>query len=151
MDSPSGRVPGRATEPSRDGFVDDGDCGTFRGFSLRCPGFSRYGDYMDEEAESGAPWWAQTPPRRGPAFGHAWGSSGHLAAPLQVSFWLQLRYVKIGHWQFVSCNSKNISCTTFLKYKNSRKQELALWHLVNRLVPENAKYCIKMHIKHVGS
>jgi hypothetical protein len=25
-----------------------------------------------------------------------------------------------------------------LKHKNSRKQELALWHLVNRLVPENA-------------
>jgi hypothetical protein len=35
-------------------------------------------------------------------------------------------------------NSENISCITFLKYKNSRKQELALWHLANRLVPENA-------------
>src|SRR4051812_48222023 len=51
---------------------------------------------------------------------------------------------------FVPCNSENISCRTFLKYKNSRKQELALWHLVNRLVPESAKYCIKVHIKHVG-
>jgi hypothetical protein len=39
---------------------------------------------------------------------------------------------------FVSSNSENISCVTFLKYKNSRKQELALWHLVNRLVSENA-------------
>jgi hypothetical protein len=45
---------------------------------------------------------------------------------------------KIGGLAFVSSNSENISCPTFLKYKNSRKQELALWHLVNRLVPENA-------------
>jgi hypothetical protein len=39
---------------------------------------------------------------------------------------------------FVSSNSENISYVTFLKHKNSRKQELALWHLINRLVPENA-------------
>jgi hypothetical protein len=45
---------------------------------------------------------------------------------------------KIGGLAFVSSNSENISYTTFLKYKNSRKQELSLWHLVNRLVPENA-------------
>jgi hypothetical protein len=45
---------------------------------------------------------------------------------------------KIGGLAFISSNSENISCITFLKYKNSRKQELALWHLVNRLVPENA-------------
>jgi hypothetical protein len=45
---------------------------------------------------------------------------------------------KIGGLAFVSSNSENISCVTFLKYKNSRKQELALWNLVNRLVPENA-------------
>jgi hypothetical protein len=45
---------------------------------------------------------------------------------------------KIGGLAFVSSNSENISCITFLKNKNSRKQELALWQLVNRLVPENA-------------
>jgi hypothetical protein len=39
---------------------------------------------------------------------------------------------------FVSSNFENISCVACLKHKNSRKQELALWHLVNRLVPENA-------------
>jgi hypothetical protein len=44
---------------------------------------------------------------------------------------------KIGGLAFILCNSENISCVAFLKYKNSRKQELALWHLVNRLVPEN--------------
>src|SRR4051794_40999105 len=151
MDSPSARVLGRAVEPSRDGFVDDGGCGTFRGFFLGCPGFSRYGEYMGEEAESEAPWWAQTTPGHGPGPSPAWALSCHLAASLQVPIWLHLRYVKIGYWEFVPCNSKNISCTTFLKYENSRKQELALWHLVNRLVPENAKYCIKMHVKHVGA
>jgi hypothetical protein len=45
---------------------------------------------------------------------------------------------KIGVLAFVSSNSENIFCTTFLKYENSRKQELVLWHLVTRLVPENA-------------
>jgi hypothetical protein len=45
---------------------------------------------------------------------------------------------KIGGLVFVLSNSENISCTTFQKYKNSIKQELALWHLVNRLVLENA-------------
>jgi hypothetical protein len=39
---------------------------------------------------------------------------------------------------FVLSNSENISRVTFLKHKNSRKQELALWHLVNRSVLENA-------------
>jgi hypothetical protein len=33
---------------------------------------------------------------------------------------------KIGDFAFVSSNSKNISCVTFLKYKNSTKHELAL-------------------------
>jgi hypothetical protein len=51
---------------------------------------------------------------------------------------------KIGTSGFVLSNSKNISCVTFLKYKNSRKQKLALWHLVNRLVLENAKKCHKV-------
>jgi hypothetical protein len=45
---------------------------------------------------------------------------------------------KKGGLAFVSSNSENISYITFLKYKNSRKQELALWHLVNMLVLENA-------------
>jgi hypothetical protein len=39
---------------------------------------------------------------------------------------------------FVPSNSENISSVTFLKHKISRKQELTLWHLVNRLVPEKA-------------
>jgi hypothetical protein len=51
-------------------------------------------------------------------------------------FW-KLRLIS-GHSAFVLSNSKNISYVTFLKHKNSKKQELALWHLINRLVSENA-------------
>jgi hypothetical protein len=45
---------------------------------------------------------------------------------------------KIGTLAFDSSNSENISYVAFLKHKNSRNRELALWHLVNRLVLENA-------------
>src|SRR3954471_19833769 len=72
-------------------------------------------------------------------------------SPPQVSFWLLESSGLLETLAFVWSNSENISYVTFLKYKNSRKQELALRHLVNRLVPKNTKYCIKMHIKHVGS
>jgi hypothetical protein len=63
---------------------------------------------------------------------------GRLSALLCLPFGLCVRDRNIGTSGFVSSNSKNIFGTTFLKYKNSRKQELALWDLVNRLVPENA-------------
>ena len=56
---------------------------------------------------------------------------------LRLSSGLRLRYSKIGTSAFVSSNSENISCTNFLKYKTAENRELALWHLVNRLVPEN--------------
>jgi hypothetical protein len=52
--------------------------------------------------------------------------------------WTPSHVGKIGTSAFISSNSENISCVTFLKHKNSKKQGLALWHLVNRLVPENA-------------
>src|SRR4051812_40496675 len=60
------RVPEQRLLSPKSCFGDDGGCGTFHGFSLVFFGFSRNEKYMGEEAESGAPWWAQTPPRRGP-------------------------------------------------------------------------------------
>jgi hypothetical protein len=51
-------------------------------------------------------------------------------------FW-KLREIS-GQLAFVSSNSENISCVEFLKHKIVENRELALWHLVNRLVPENA-------------
>jgi hypothetical protein len=48
-----------------------------------------------------------------------------------------LRPGKIGVLDFVSSNSENISCVAFVKHKIAENRELALWHLINRLVPEN--------------
>jgi hypothetical protein len=46
---------------------------------------------------------------------------------------------KIGTSAFVSSNFENISCVAFLKHKKiAENRELALWHLVSRLVLENA-------------
>ena len=45
---------------------------------------------------------------------------------------------KIGPWLFVSSNSENIFLITFLKPKTADNMQLALWHLVNSLVQENA-------------
>ena len=128
MNSPSGRVPGRASEPSRDGFGVDSGYGTLRGFLLRYLGFFRDGDYMGEEAESEAEQGHHTDPRRGQRGGCAWAMSGQAAGLQLVPFWLRLRDGELGPWVFVPCNSENICCRTFLKHKNSRKQELALRH-----------------------
>ena len=38
----------------------------------------------------------------------------------------------------ISSNSEDIFRVGFLKPKTAENTELALWHLVNRLVPENA-------------
>jgi hypothetical protein len=48
---------------------------------------------------------------------------GWSLAPLRLSFGLRLASGKIGGSVFVSSNSENISCVTFLKHKNSRKQQ----------------------------
>jgi hypothetical protein len=42
----------------------------------------------------------------------------------------------IGVLELVLSNSENIFCVAFLKHKTAENRELALWHLVNRLVPE---------------
>jgi hypothetical protein len=49
-----------------------------------------------------------------------------------------LRMGKIEVSVFVLSNSENISYVAFLKQKTTENRELALWHLVNRLVLENA-------------
>ena len=69
-------------------------------------------------------------PRRGPAGlpGVAPGSVLLAAAPFRS----RNKSVKL------ASDSENISRMDFLKQKDSRIQELALWHLVNRLVPEKA-------------
>jgi hypothetical protein len=45
---------------------------------------------------------------------------------------------KIRLLAFVSSNFENISYVSLLKHKTAKNRELALWYLVNRLVPEIA-------------
>jgi hypothetical protein len=79
---------------------------------------------------------------------HRWARPGAGPGPLMVrlpsgpppALFRSSSFVrkKIGIWVFVSSNSENISCVAFLKHKTAENRELALWHLVNRLVPEIA-------------
>jgi hypothetical protein len=59
---------------------------------------------------------------RGQGLGRAPLWCGQPLAPLRLIFGLREASIKIGGSAFVSSNSKNISCVTFLKHKNSRKQ-----------------------------
>jgi hypothetical protein len=111
---------------------------TFRGWRLSPLGFSRWSEFISGRAMSEGGRGAHTRAWRGQGWGHATLWCGRLLAGLRLPFGLRLHVSKIGTLAFVSSNSKNILCIIFLKYKNSKKQELALWHLDNRLVPENA-------------
>jgi hypothetical protein len=110
----------------------------FLGKAIHPLGFSRRGVFIGKGASSGVGPGGLTMGGRVQGLGHAPLWCGQPLAPLHLIFYLREASVKIGGSDFVSSNSENISCVTFLKHKNSRKQELALWHLVNRLVSENA-------------
>jgi hypothetical protein len=97
-------------------------CGTLLGEMLINLGFSHRslfigGGAMSEGSQGPHTigWLAQ-----GSTRAMAW--CGQPLAPLQLSFGLHLVSGKIGGSGFVSSNSENISCVTFLKHKNSRKQ-----------------------------
>jgi hypothetical protein len=100
--------------------------------------FSRRGEYIGGRAASEGgpgghtPWW------HGPGVGHATLWCAWPLVLLRLSFGLHDALGKIGILAFVSSNSKNISCVAFLKHKNSKNRELALWHLISGLVLENA-------------
>jgi hypothetical protein len=137
-DSPSSRVLGRASGPSQS-HIDDGGGLHYVSWKIeRALGFSHRGEYRGGRAASGGgpggltTWW------RGPGLGCATLWCGRPLAPLCLIFGLWLMSGKIGGLAFVSSNSKNISCVAFLKHKNCKNRELALWHLVCRLVLENA-------------
>jgi hypothetical protein len=104
----------------------------FHGKLIGSSKFFCRGEYIDERAASGGGPGAHTTPRRGQGVAHAMGWCGRLLAPLCHA------PEKIGTLAFVSSNSENILCVAFLKHKNYRNRELALWRLVNRLVLENA-------------
>ena len=84
-DLPSGRVPGKAPEPSRS-RVDDGD-GTFHGFLIGYLGFSVEDVFMGERATSGEPCGPHTMSPRGkgdPRRHMVWGLRGSPPCPLRT-------------------------------------------------------------------
>jgi hypothetical protein len=110
----------------------------FHGKEIRPLGFSHRGELIGERATSEGGPAGLTPLWRGPGVGRTTLGCGWLLAPLRLIFGLREASVKIEGLAFVLSNSENIYCVAFLKHKNSKNRELALWHLVNRLVPEKA-------------
>jgi hypothetical protein len=110
----SGRVPGRASEPSRTRVEDGGGYRTFRGWRLGSLGFSRGCEYIGGRARLVGAQGAHT---------MGWCSQGArattrcglLVALLCLPFGLRERVRKIGTLAFVSSNSKNISFYNNLK------------------------------------
>ena len=95
------------------------------------------GAYIGEEAASGAARGGVAIGGRGPHLGRAHLWRGGLGAPLCLPFGLHVSLVILLTVQFISSDSENISLIDFLNRKTAENRELALWHLVNRLVPEN--------------
>jgi hypothetical protein len=109
-------------------------CSKFRGKFIDPLGFSYRGDYIGGRAASECGLGAHTWSWRGQGVARTMPWCGRPLVPLRLIFRLRLVSGKIGILAFVSFNSENISYVAFLKHKNSKNRELALWHLVNRLV-----------------
>jgi hypothetical protein len=93
----------------------------FLGKTIRPLGFSHRGDFIGEGASSGGGPGGLTVGGSGQGLGRATLWCGWPLAPLRLIFGLREASVKIRGSAFVSYNSENISCVTFLKHKNSKK------------------------------
>jgi hypothetical protein len=100
-------------------------CGTLLGKMPIDLGFSRWRLYIGGGAMSEGTRVAHTIDWCGLGSTRAMAWCGQPLAPLR-SFGLRLVSGKIGGSGFVSSNSENISCVTFLKHKNSTKT--GNWH-----------------------
>jgi hypothetical protein len=118
----SGRMPGRASGPSRSRVDDGGGLQYVSKKINRGLVFSRRGEYIGGRAALGGGPAGLTPRWRGPGLGRAALGCGQALAPLRLIFGLHLVSGKIGGSAIVSSNSENISYVAFLKHKNSRKQ-----------------------------
>jgi hypothetical protein len=119
-DSLSGRVLGRAFGPSRS-RVDDGS-GLQYVFWKIDRVLRVFSSRRIYRRKSDIKRWtrAHTMPQRGQGWPTPWGVWPPSAPPSLL--WTLSRVEKIGTSASVLSNSENISCVTFLKYKNSRKQ-----------------------------
>ncbi len=134
----SGRVPEEIFRTPRDGVDGGGVSGTFLVFWLSVLGFSDTKEYIGEEAASGEPGGGLPTPGRARRWGRAalWG--GPPAGPLRLFFDVLEHSVENRAVGFCFVQFREYFLCRISETKNNRKQELALRHLVNRLVPENA-------------
>jgi hypothetical protein len=113
-------------------------CGTVLGKTPIVLGFSRWRILIGEGAVSEGHQGGLTIGGRGQGLGHAPGGEPALWPPSGSLSVLVLRPGKIGVLASGLSNSENISSVDFLKHKIAENRELALWHLVSRLVVEIA-------------
>jgi hypothetical protein len=102
-------------------------------------GFSRRGVFMGEGAASEVDLVGLTIGGRGPALGRAPWSCGPPVAPLRLFF--GCLEAPVNFWTFGFCFvqfREYFMCNFSETQKQQKNRELALWHLVNRLVLENA-------------
>jgi hypothetical protein len=134
----SGTVPGRASGPSRS-RIDNGG-GLQYVFWKRVRAFRVFSSRRIYRRKGDVRGWTRGPHHSlaWPGVARAMAWCGCPLAPLRLCFGPRLVSGEIGTSAFVSSNSENISCVTFWNTKIAENRELALWHLVNRLVPENA-------------
>jgi hypothetical protein len=97
-------------------------CGTLLGETPIDLGFSRRRLLIGEGAMTEGGQGPHTIGWRALGVTHATRWCGGPLAPLRLSFGLCLVSGKIGGSGFILYNSENISCVTFLKHKNNRKQ-----------------------------
>ena len=88
---------------------------------------------MDVGGQVGPPGHSLARPRLGPRPPMAWGPGGSPQVPSGLWDLLDLLFMA----ELISSDFENISRVGFLKRKTVENTELPLWHLVNRLVPEN--------------
>jgi hypothetical protein len=118
----SGRVSGRASGPSQSWVNDGGGSRCVSGKLIWYLGFSRREIFIGEGASSEVDRGGQTHRGRGQGLGRAALVCGTLVAPLNLLFGSLEAPVDFWMFGFVLSNSENISCVTFLKHKNNRKQ-----------------------------
>ena len=139
MNPLSGRVPEEISRIPRDGIGGGGVSVRFSVSWLSVLGVSRRRLFVGGRAGQEVARGAHTLGRRGQGLGRAALWCRHLVASLRLLFGLleaswQNRTLGVDFVQF-----REYFVTRISETKNSRKQQLALRHLVNRLVPENAR------------
>jgi hypothetical protein len=110
----SGRMPGRASEPSQTRVDDGGGYRTFRGWRLGSLEFSRGCEYIGRRVRSVGFRGAHTMGRRSQG-ARTTTRCGRLVALLRLPFGLREHVRKIGTLAFVLTNAENISFSNNLE------------------------------------